>query len=124
MKKSGYTIPELVVLMVIVGVVYFAVANKASYAFSVNYEDDLYNQTIASIEESAKIYGENNPSIFDGVEGNSVYMTVDDLAVLNVIFTNSEGVVVDPRHEDKTLNALNVKITKQDDKVTAEVLQG
>ena len=49
-------------------------------------------------------------------------MTVEDLAYANAIISNSEGVVKDPRDENKTLNDLKVKIISDNDKVTAKVL--
>ena len=49
-------------------------------------------------------------------------MTVEELALANVIISNSEGVVEDPRNSEDTLNDLRVKITNKDNEITAEVL--
>ena len=82
--------------------------------------EDLYNLKISSIEEQAAIYAEAHTDMF--AESNDVYMTVEELALNNAIISTSEGVVADPRDNDETLNELRVKITNNEDEITAEVL--
>ena len=120
MNNRGYTGVELLVVIGLFSIGYFLVANKLSYNFDVSYEEDLYELKINSIETQAGLYGETNQALFS--EGNEVYMTVEDLAYANAIISNSEGVVKDPRDENKTLNDLKVKIINDSDKVTAKVL--
>lgn len=121
MKKNGYTIPELVIVIVIFGVIYFLIANNISYAFSLNVEEELYNLTIDNIEKTAKIYGENNLELFK--EDKDIYLTVSEL-IENNILTAEEGKLTDPRNSSKDLNNLKVKLTLEDEnKVTAKVLK-
>lgn len=120
MNKKGYTVVELLVLIGVFTIGYFIAANMLSYNFDVDYEDDLYDLKIASIEEQAIVYASVHQELF--AESDDVYMTVLDLALENVIVSNKEGVVVDPRDSDATLNDLRVKITNKDDEITAEVL--
>lgn len=120
MRKNGYTTIELVVVLGIFSIAYFASAIAISKNFNVNYEEELYNQKIAAIEKQASIYGENKEDLFK--DGDSVYMTIEDLAKENVIVASEEGVVADPRDSEKNLNDLKVKITSNDNKVTAKVL--
>ncbi|MDE6284379.1 MAG: type II secretion system GspH family protein [Bacilli bacterium] len=120
MKKNGYTVAELLVVIAIFGVVYFIAANKVSYAFDTNYDVELYNQTITSIEECAIIYGENNLNLF--TDTKDYYITIGDLAREGIILNNGQGSVTDPRDTNKTLNDLKVKITYENNKVTAKVL--
>ncbi len=119
-NKKGYTAVELVIVIAVFTVGYFVTANLLSRDFDVDYEQDLYDLKIAAIEEQAAIYGEAHTEIF--TEGNDAYMTVEELALENVIISTSEGVVADPRNSEETLNDLRVKITSNDDEVTAEVL--
>ena len=49
-------------------------------------------------------------------------MTIEQLAAANAIISTSEGVVADPRDDSKILNDIRVKITNDDDEITAEVL--
>lgn len=111
---------ELAVIMAVFTVGYFVVANMISYNFDVDYEQDLYDLKIASIEEQATIYAEGHTDMF--AESNDVYMTVEELALNNAVISTREGVVVDPRNNEATLNDLRVKITNNDEKITAEVL--
>ena len=120
MNNKGYSAIELILTIVVFSVIYFVAANYISYNFDVNYEEDLYNLTISSIEKQAALYGENNTEIF--AENNDVYMTIEQLAAANAIISTSEGVVADPRDDSKTLNDIRVKITNDDDEITAEVL--
>ena len=48
-------------------------------------------------------------------------ITVDDLARQGYVI-NNEGVVEDPRDEEKNLNDLKIKLTKKDEEVTVKVL--
>ena len=120
MNKKGYAGIEMIIVLALFTVGYFVVANIISYNFDVNYEEDLYDLTISSIEKQAALYGENNTEIF--AENNDVYMTIEQLAAANAIISTSEGVVADPRDDSKTLNDIRVKITNDDDEITAEVL--
>lgn len=120
MNKKGYAGIEMIIVLALFTVGYFVVANIISYNFDVNYEEDLYDLTISSIEKQAALYGENNTEIF--AESNDVYMTIEQLAAANAIISTSEGVVADPRDDSKTLNDIRVKITNNDDEITAEVL--
>lgn len=118
--KNGYSVVELVVIIVIFSVVYFTATFFASREFNINYDEAMYEQKITAIEAQAKLYGENTSSLFE--ESNSVYLTIEELALANIIINNEEGVVNDPRDDSKTLNNLKVKITNEDNKVTAKVL--
>lgn len=120
MKKNGYTLPEIIIVITIFGVIYFLAANNLSYAFNVDYESDLYKQTIESIEKNAVIYGENNLDLF--VAGNEIYITVDELAQKGLAITSSDGKVVDPRDKSKNLNDVKVKITYENNQVIAKIV--
>lgn len=118
-NKGGASI-GLIVILAIFTVAYFVVANMFSYNFDVNFEQELYDLKIAAIEKNATIYAEGHEELFE--ESSDVYMTVEELALANVIISNSQGVVIDPRNNEDTLNDLRVKITNKDDVITAEVL--
>lgn len=120
MRKNGYTGVEILIVILVVGVIYFITANNISYAFEVNYEEDLFNQTVESIEKNATIYGKQNLDLFK--EEKDYYITVGELAELGLIFTDGKGTVIDPRNEEKTLNDLKVKLTCENEEVTAKLL--
>lgn len=120
MKKNGYTLPEIIIVITVFGVIYFLAANNLSYAFTVDYESDLYKQTLESIEKNAIIYGENNLDLF--AVGKEIYVTVDELAQKGLAITSSDGKVIDPRDNTKNLNDLKVKITYENNQVTAKIV--
>ena len=120
MNKLGYTMAELLIVIAVFTVGYFIVANTISYNFNVDYEEDLYDLKIASIEKQATIYAGGHLELFK--DGNDIYMTVEELALNNAVISTKEGVVADPRNSEETLNDLRVKITNKDDEITAEVL--
>ena len=118
MKKRS--IIELTIIMVLFGIVFFNFANKASYAFSVDYEKESYNQLIDSIKNNTKIYAKNTKDFFKKDE--DVYLTIKELANLNLVLADENGNVIDPRDENKTLNDVKVKITQNKGKIEVNVL--
>lgn len=120
MKKNGFAKVEIIVILSVFTIAYFIIINKISYNFDVDYATDLYNLTITSIEKHASLYGEANEDIF--AENSTIYMSVSDLATQGAIVSSTEGTVIDPRDDSRTLNDLRVKLVKKNKGVTAEVL--
>lgn len=120
MKKNGYSNIELIITLAVFTVVYFVGVSKIAGDFDFDYQKELYDNTIKSIEDQATLYGTYTEGLFN--EENTIYVTVLDLANENIIKSNSEGIVLDPRDNTKTLNDLKIKITKDNDNVTAKVL--
>lgn len=112
-----------IILLIVLGIFtigYFFIVNKFSYVFDVDFEEDLYELKIASIEKQSEIYAQGHSELFS--ESNDIYLTVEDLVTENVIISNNAGNVIDPRDNEKTLNDLKVKITNKDNEITAKVL--
>ncbi len=120
MNNKGYSAIELILTIVVFSVIYFVAANYISYNFDVNYEEDLYNLTISSIEKQAAIYGEIHQELF--TEEPEVYLTVGELALENAVVSAEGGIVADPRDSEKDLNDLKVKIVNNEGDITAKVL--
>lgn len=120
MNKLGYTVIDLVITIGVFSVVYFAVSIAISGNFKGNYENKLYEEKLSAIESQATIYAKINETMFK--DDDTVYLTVEDLALKNAIVSSKEGVVVDPRDSEKTLNNLKVKIINKDGEVSAKVL--
>lgn len=120
MNKKGYLAIELIVVLVIFSVGYFALANIISKDIDVNYEEEMYALKIDSIETGAVLYAKINNDIF--ADDNQVYLTVADLVDASVVISNADGEVIDPRDSEESLNDLKVKVTQDGDEVTAEVL--
>lgn len=120
MKKNGYTVIELVVVLAVFSVGYFAAAWIISGKVNVNFEEELYEEKISAIEKQASIYAMTDESLFE--KDKVAYLTVGDLVEKNAIISNENGKVNDPRNEEKDLNDIKIKLTKDNDKVTAVVL--
>ena len=108
MKKNGYTVIELVVVLAVFSVGYFAATWIISGKVNVNFE------------KQASIYAMTDESLFE--KDKVAYLTVGDLVEKNAIISNENGKVNDPRNEEKDLNDIKIKLTKDNDKVTAVVL--
>ena len=120
MKKNGFGIPELVITFGIFSIIYFIFVFNIAGNFNVDYDKEIFALTISSIEDEAALYGEVKEELFS--ESDTIYVTVEELALENYIMSDSYGIVKDPRDEAKTLNELKVKIEKKNDKVSAKVL--
>ena len=120
MKKNGYTIIELVVVLAVFSVGYFAAAIFVSDKISFNFEEELYNEKISSIEKQASIYAMSDESLF--TEDDTAYVTVGDLSEKNAIISNKDGKVIDPRNNDNNLNNVKIKLVKKGESVIAKAL--
>ena len=120
MKKNGYTLIELLVVIAIMGLIAFFTINRVSHAL-VDNRDELYEDDIYSILESAKLYGNNN--ITELKEQNSIVITVQDLIDNQYLASDEEGNFNDVRTKGATLNNLQIAITydKEKDSVNAKL---
>ena len=120
MKKNGYTLIELLVIIVVMGIIAFITIRGVSYAL-VDNTDELYQDDIYSILESAKLYGENN--ITELKEKNSMIITVQDLIDNTYLASDEEGNFNDIRTKGATLNNLQIALTydQENDSVKAEL---
>lgn len=75
MQKEGYTIPELIIVIVIVGVFSIIAINKASYAFVDTDKVNEQTQDMILIK-SATAYGK---SIIETLKNGEQYITGKDL---------------------------------------------
>ena len=121
MKKNGYTIPELLIVFAVLGVIVIATIASTSYAFKDNTED-YYETKIHGIEKVAVVYGKNSEALKN--EKNLV-ITVNDLVRENYIHPDGEdNKVVDPRNSKGSLNSLKIKLSMNDDgEVEAKVIE-
>lgn len=117
-KLDKFSISFFVVIAIFT-IGFFIFANKASYVFANNYEKDIFDSRISSIEKVAEIYAEKQKDLF--AEDDTTYIKVDDLAKIGYVIS-SDGVVIDPRDEAKSLNDCKIKLTKTKTNITAKVL--
>lgn len=120
MKKNGYTVVELVVVLAVFSIGYFAATWIISGKVNVNFEEQLYEEKISAIEKQASIYAMKDEKLFE--KEKVAYLTVGDLAEKNAIISSANGKVIDPRNNENDLNNVKIKLTKESDKITALVL--
>ena len=106
MKKNGYTIGELLVLMAIVGIATIIFLTKTSYAFKDNSEE-YYENMLSLALKDAKDYGATSETLKnEGVE----YITIGELVQKGYILIDKNGSVEDPRNKEKTLDDVTIKL--------------
>ena len=119
-RKNGYTIIDLLIVIVIMGVVTFATISKFSYALTDN-KDELYKLEEKLIETQAAVYG---ATIIDELKEKSTTVTINHLINEKYLSADDEsGNIYDPRDERETLNDKKVKLSydEKKDKVIAEL---
>ncbi len=121
MKKNGYTLIELLALIIGLGVVALISLKSASYAFVDNTEE-LYHENIVSILECAKQYGSDNLETLK--EEKELIVTVNELIEKNYIGSDENGNYVDVRDENETLNNVKIAIAydEKNDEIKTEVV--
>lgn len=119
MKKNGYTVMELLIVVVVLGVVTLSVLMSTSHAFK-DSSFELYQEKKALIEHQAVIYGRTLESLKE--EGNLIITVSDMIEKDYLVADDNEGNVADPRNSKATLNGLKVKLTYSDGEVQAEVI--
>lgn len=117
-NKDGYTIIELMIVIVVIGIFAFVTINKASYAFSDNSEvlKELEEQKTALIETAAEKYGNEHMDVFE--ESNSTYIRVTDLIEGNYLLLDENGNIAGDSNINKSQK---IALTLKDDKVSAHL---
>ena len=121
MKKNGYTVTEMLVVIIVLGIFTLGIIGVTSYAYK-DKTDDYYKEKVLLIEKQAALYGETIGSLKD--EGNIV-ITVKDLVDNGYYVADKDsGDVVDPRNSKATLNGLKIKLTYHEDgTISAKVIE-
>lgn len=109
MRSKGYTVVDILIIIVVLGVSALITIPKMSLAFKDN-KEDLYQNQIRLYLEQAKLYGENNKDSFD--DDNTMVITIDDLIDDGYLI---EDKVYDVRDETTELNKLKIKIIYNED---------
>ena len=109
---NGYSIKQMVIAIVIVGIFTFVIIGTTSNAF----KDDsqvYYEQVEKMIIHNAEIYGKTLEAL--PTEG-SMIITVDDLVKAGYYGdVDKDGNVKNPLNSNGTLNSLKIKLVYQED---------
>lgn len=118
MKKNGYTLVELLVVIITLGLIVFLVINKTSYAFK-NENTTNTDSDIHLILRQAREYGSKLENL---KEEESVVITVKDLIESGYVVGEDNTYITS---EGDNLTDLKIKISydKEKDEITAATLE-
>lgn len=119
-KRNGYTIFQMLFVVIILGVATIAILGSTSYAYQ-DSSNKYYDETISLILKQAELYGESSDSLKS--EGSLVITLNDMIDAGYYVADNKDGSVVDPRNSKATLNGLRIRLDYQNDKVEAKVIE-
>ena len=121
MKKNGYTVKEMLVVIIVLGVFTLGIIGFTSNAYK-DQTKDYYEEKVLLIEKEAAIYGATLNNLKE--EGNLI-ITVKDLVDNGYyVADNSKGDVIDPRNSKATLNGTKIKLTyNEDGTIKAKVIE-
>ncbi len=119
MEHNGFT-KELLIVIIVLGVFTITMLSTTSYAYK-DSSSDYYEQVVNVIEKQAVLYGDTLDTLKQ--DGNFV-ITVEDLVTNGYyVADDKEGNVVDPRNSKHNLNGLKIKLTYENNKVKAKVIE-
>ncbi len=119
MKKNGYTVIEMLVVIGVLGIFTIAILSSTSYAYK-DMTPKYYNELVKSIEREATLYGKTLNNLKE--EGNLV-IVLSDMIDAGYYEADSEGNVIDPRNSKANLNGLKIKLTyNEDGSIDAKVI--
>ena len=116
MNNKGYTVVEMLILFVVVGVIAIFSIGKVTYSFSNKEKITLRDNAYLIIESEAKKYGEKNIKIFE--KKDDYYMNVNDLVKAGYILKDNKNTILG--FDD--LNDKNIKISYDGKDVKAVIL--
>lgn len=121
MKSKGYTVVDILVIIVVLGALALLTLPNMSLAFKDN-KEELYQNQIRLYLEQAKLYGENNKDKFD--DDNTMVVTIDELIEEGYIGAYVSDKIYDVRDNVTELNKMKIRITynEDDDTVDAKVV--
>lgn len=113
MNNKGYTVIELIIVMVIFGIITAVAIGTTSHAFKEDTEE-YYRVRVKDIESNAKRYGMTLEEV--KTEGSKV-ITVKDLVDAGYLSPDNEkGDIINPRNQKTTMNNTKIKITYSEEK--------
>lgn len=119
MNRDGYTIKQMLIVIIVLGVFTIGMLSFTSNAYkdrSVNY----YDETIHVIEKQAELYGK---SMNELQKQGTMMITMKDLIDNGYYVADKDGNVVDPRNTKSNLNDLKIKLTYNNGDIKAKVIE-
>ena len=120
MNNSGYTIKQLLVVIIVLGVFTLGLFGATSNAYK-DSSEDYYKEKINLIEKQAVLYAKTIEGLPE--EQNKV-ITLDEMVEAGYyIADNDDGDVIDPRNTKATLNNIKIKVSYENEEYKAKVIE-
>src|SRR5574344_2560373 len=121
MKKNGYTILDIMIVIAVLAVSGLVLLAKMSMAFKSD-KNELYNGTMSLYLNQATLYGNNNKEAIKKSE--SKVITIDDLIKDGYIGAYADSKLIDVRDNKTVMNDIKIKLIydANSDSVYAEVV--
>lgn len=117
--KNGYTIKQMLIVIIVLGVFTLVLFTTTSNAYK-DSTGDYYADKVLVIEKQAALYAETLPEV---KENGNLVITVNDLVEANYYVADKNGDVIDPRNDKATLNSLKIKLSYENGKYRAKVIE-
>ena len=121
MKKNGYTVYDILIIIAILGISALIIIPKVSNALTLaDNKEEVYNDILNSYLSIAEIYGNDNKE--DIKSGNHTIVSIDDL-IKNGYLNTYRDDIIDIRDNITKMNNIKFKLVynEEEDKVYAEV---
>lgn len=114
-NKKGYTMPELLVLMTVIGIIALALILKTSYAFE-NNDSEILENYYSTIERQAIKYGEEHKDKFN--ENGEIIIDGKTLAEEKYLPVSEDGTILS---DIADFSNVKIVIKIKDDKVISKI---
>jgi len=116
MNKKGFTLVELLAVIIILGVIGLIATVTVNNVLKENRES-LYNEQIKLIEDKAKLWAAEHVFELPDEDKEHIILTLGQLKAEGL-----SGEVINPITEEPFLDSLQIKITKVENSYIYEVL--
>ncbi|MBR1416367.1 MAG: hypothetical protein IJ572_00925 [Bacilli bacterium] len=121
MKRNGYTVYDILIIIVILGISALIVIPRVSNALKeYDNKDEVYNEIMADYLKLAEMYGNDNKEKIK--EESNTVVSIDDLIKEGYIVSSTEE-IIDIRDNYTKMNNIKIKLiyNEDEDKVIAEL---
>ena len=119
-NKKGYTIPEMLIVIGILGIFTLVVLVSTSNAFKDN-DQELYTEKTKLIVHQTELYAKTLSNLEE--QGYMIVTLSDVVKAGYYVADDNEGNVIDPRNSKATLNGMKIKILYNDGNIKASVIE-